>query len=109
VTSDNADDVVLVSPTTGTVASVRIEVGDRVREGQTVLSLEVMKMEHPVTASAAGVVTELLVTLGDQVDAGVDLARIDPDAAGTVDGGAGGADVAPSDPRGGTDPRELRE
>jgi acetyl-CoA carboxylase carboxyltransferase component len=109
VTSCDADDVVLVSPTTGTVASVQVEVGDQVREGQAVLSLEVMKMEHPVTASAAGVVTELFVSLGDQVDAGVRLVRIQPTAAGIAEVRGDGAGTASSAARERTDLRELRE
>jgi acetyl-CoA carboxylase carboxyltransferase component len=109
VTSRNAEDVVLVSPTTGTVALVHLEVGAEVREGQTVLSLEVMKMEHPVTSPAAGVVTELLVALGDQIDAGAVLARIDPAAAVTDDGLADRSATASSDAHERADLRELRE
>jgi acetyl-CoA carboxylase carboxyltransferase component len=109
VTSRNAEDVVLVSPTTGTVALVHLEVGAEVREGQTVLSLEVMKMEHPVTSPAAGVVTELLVALGDQIDAGGVLARIDPAAAVTDDGLADRSATASSDAHERADLRELRE
>jgi biotin carboxyl carrier protein len=34
------------------------------------LVLEAMKMEHPMTATEDGVVTEVLVGLGEQVEAG---------------------------------------
>jgi acetyl-CoA carboxylase carboxyltransferase component len=90
VTSAKPEDAtVLVSPTTGTVSSVRVEVGARVVEGTTLLSLEVMKMEHPVPAPVAGVVTDLLAATGDQVAAGDPLVRIvtAPEADG--DPGAG--------------------
>ena len=41
-----------------------------VAAGQTLLVLEAMKMEHPMNATSDGVVTELRVALGDQVQSG---------------------------------------
>jgi len=41
-----------------------------VEAGQLLVVLEAMKMEHAVHASAAGVVTEVDVTEGDQVETG---------------------------------------
>jgi propionyl-CoA carboxylase alpha chain len=60
----------LVAPMPGKVLEVRIQVGDRVSAGDTLLVLEAMKMEHPITAPGAGVVTELRVAAGDQVENG---------------------------------------
>jgi propionyl-CoA carboxylase alpha chain len=45
--------------------------------GRPLLVLEAMKMQHPVVATAAGVVRSLSVVLGAQVDAGTLLAVID--------------------------------
>ncbi len=56
-----------------TVASIAA-VGQTVAEGRSVMVLEVMKMEHPVPAPTAGVVIELLVAVGEQVEAGQRLA-----------------------------------
>jgi propionyl-CoA carboxylase alpha chain len=39
--------------------------------------LEAMKMEHAVNASAAGVVTEVNVSVGDQVETGRILVVVD--------------------------------
>ena len=42
-----------------------------------VVVLEAMKMEHELTAPAAGTVAELRVAEGDQVDAGTPLGVIE--------------------------------
>ena len=49
-----------------------------VTAGQTVLVLEAMKMQHTITAPTDGVVTEIAVTVGQQVAAGEVLAVVDP-------------------------------
>jgi 3-methylcrotonyl-CoA carboxylase alpha subunit len=38
--------------------------------------MEAMKMEHTVTAPAAGVVEKVLCAIGDQVKEGVELLRL---------------------------------
>jgi propionyl-CoA carboxylase alpha chain len=60
----------------GTVVSVVVKTGDPVEEGQPVLVLEAMKMQHTVTAPATGVVREVTVAAGDQVAAGAMLAVV---------------------------------
>ncbi len=57
------------APVPGTVVSVEISAGDEVTEGQTLIVLEAMKMEHRITAAVDGVVDEVLVNTGDSVDA----------------------------------------
>ncbi len=54
----------------GKVIDLRVQVGDRVSAGDTVLVLEAMKMEHPMRATEDGVVSEVRVTQGEQVEAG---------------------------------------
>jgi propionyl-CoA carboxylase alpha chain len=63
----------------GTVTAVDVSVGEKVREGQTLLRLEAMKMEHRVTAPADGAVRELPVAPGQRVPAGAPLAVLDHD------------------------------
>ncbi|HEY2549295.1 MAG TPA: biotin carboxylase N-terminal domain-containing protein [Streptosporangiaceae bacterium] len=66
----------LLAPLPGSVIRVAAAPGEPVDAGQVVLVLEAMKMEHPVTAPAAGVLGELRVAEGDQVTAGDLLAVI---------------------------------
>ena len=54
----------------GKVIDLRVQAGDTVEAGETLLVLEAMKMEHPMRATEAGVVSEVHVTLGDQVEGG---------------------------------------
>jgi propionyl-CoA carboxylase alpha chain len=61
----------------GNVLRVEVEPGDRVAEGQEVLVLEAMKMEHRISAPAAGVVSGVHVEKGRQVEAGAVLAIIE--------------------------------
>jgi acetyl-CoA carboxylase biotin carboxyl carrier protein len=55
---------------TGTVWKVEVAVGDAVREGDTVVILESMKMEMPVEAELEGTVSEVLVEEGQAVSEG---------------------------------------
>ncbi|MGK5519919.1 acetyl/propionyl/methylcrotonyl-CoA carboxylase subunit alpha [Micromonospora sp. URMC 107] len=69
----------LVAPLPGAVTRVHVEVGQRVTAGDLLLTLEAMKLEHPVLAPADGVVAELPVAAGGQVDTGAVLAVVDPE------------------------------
>lgn len=67
----------LLAPMPGSVLRVGAAVGDTVTAGQPLIWLEAMKMEHTVTAPADGVLVELTVEPGQQVDVGAVLARVD--------------------------------
>jgi propionyl-CoA carboxylase alpha chain len=69
----------LMAPMPGTVARVGVTVGDHVAQGQPLLWLEAMKMEHVISAPAAGIVAELLVAAGQQVEVGSVLAVVKPE------------------------------
>ena len=69
----------LMAPMPGVVIDLRAQVGQRVRAGATLVVLEAMKMEHPITAPVDGVVTEVLVRPGQQVDGGAELLAIEAD------------------------------
>ncbi|MCZ6783871.1 MAG: acetyl-CoA carboxylase subunit alpha, partial [Proteobacteria bacterium] len=62
------------------------QVGDAVKAGETLLILEAMKMEHPMTAAEDGVVTEVRVALGEQVESGTLLLVVEPSEGGEQKG-----------------------
>lgn len=66
----------LLAPMPGVVVRVGAEPGAQVSEGQPLLWLEAMKMEHTVNAPADGVLTELRVGPGVQVEVGQLLAIV---------------------------------
>jgi propionyl-CoA carboxylase alpha chain len=83
----------LVAPMPGSVVRVEAAAGQRVSAGQPVLVLEAMKMEHQIVAPADGLLAEVLVGPGDQVQAGDVLATVTgPDA--TAREAASGAEAA---------------
>ena len=63
----------LLAPMPGTVVRLEAVTGQEVTAGQPLLWLEAMKMQHRIDAPAAGVLSELLVDVGQQVDAGAVL------------------------------------
>ncbi|TQJ25603.1 propionyl-CoA carboxylase alpha chain [Micromonospora sp. A202] len=67
----------LLAPLPGAVTRVHVQVGQRVTAGEPLLTLEAMKLEHPVLAPTDGVVAELPVPAGGQVQTGAVLAVID--------------------------------
>jgi propionyl-CoA carboxylase alpha chain len=64
----------------GVVLDVRVEPGEHVTAGQTLVVLEAMKMEHHMAAPADGVVAEVRVATGDQVANGALLLVFEPTA-----------------------------
>lgn len=66
------------APMPGTVTRVHITDGDLVHEGQTLVSVEAMKMEHPTVAPHAGV-AHIRVAVGDRVRRGQELAWVEPE------------------------------
>ncbi|GAB3212404.1 biotin carboxylase N-terminal domain-containing protein [Nocardia tengchongensis] len=76
---DPADQVAegsLLAPMPGAVIRLGAAVGDKVEKGQPILWLEAMKMEHTIAAPTAGVLTELNVSAGQQVEVGAVLAVV---------------------------------
>ena len=70
-------DGAILSPMPGKIVHSPVKVGDAVKKGDPILTLEAMKMEHVLTAPFDAVVASLEVALGDQVVEGKVLARLD--------------------------------
>ena len=60
----------LIAPMPGKVIDVKVKKGKKVKAGDTLVILEAMKMEHSIKASEDGIVSELLISLNDQVENG---------------------------------------
>ncbi|MGW0902571.1 ATP-binding protein [Streptomyces sp. NPDC002853] len=69
----------LTAPMPGTVTVVKVSTGDHVTQGQSLLVVEAMKMEHVISAPHAGTVSELDVTPGSTVAMDQVLAVVIPD------------------------------
>ena len=82
----------LRAPLQGTVLSVAVAEGARVRRGEVLVVVESMKMEHAVEAVRGGLVRRLGVAAGDTVFEGDGLAWIEPD--GEAD--TAGVEAAPA-------------
>ncbi len=93
-----------VSVAEGTVVAWRVEPGDRVEAEATICEISTDKIDTEVPAPASGVVTEILVPIGETVDVGTVMARIATGAGGAspaqpLNGGTSGAPATePSQP-----------
>ena len=66
----------LVTPMQGTIVKIVAAEGTQVRAGDTVVILEAMKMEQPLTAHKDGTVTGLAVAVGQTVAADTEICQI---------------------------------
>jgi acetyl-CoA carboxylase biotin carboxyl carrier protein len=55
-----------------------VEVGDRIRSGQTVCIIEAMKLMNEIETEVSGQVMEILVKNGEPVEYGQPLMRVNP-------------------------------
>jgi acetyl-CoA/propionyl-CoA carboxylase biotin carboxyl carrier protein len=67
------------APMPGSIVAVHVEDGATVAAGQPLVSIEAMKMEHPVPAPHDGIV-RLLMAVGDQAKRGQAVAVVTPTA-----------------------------
>jgi acetyl-CoA carboxylase biotin carboxyl carrier protein len=54
----------------GKVLEIKVNVGDKVEDGDEVVVLEAMKMELPIISEESGVVKEIRCKKGDTVESG---------------------------------------
>ncbi len=66
----------LTSPMQGTVVKIAVNEGDLVEVGDLVIVLEAMKMEQPLMAHKAGVISNLSAVIGNTVSSGTALCDI---------------------------------
>ena len=68
----------IAAPMAGKVVEISAAAGDRIEEGQKLLTTEAMKMMNVVKAPCAGVVAKVLVQKGDEVSPGDLVFEIKP-------------------------------
>ena len=66
----------LSAPMPGTILEVMVREGQRVREGQPLMTMEAMKMEHRILAPKPGEVVCINFNQGDRVDMGAVLVEL---------------------------------
>ena len=66
----------LVSPMQGTIVKIVAADGEQVEAGDTIVVLEAMKMEQPLTAHKAGTVSGLSIAVGQTVPAGAVICQL---------------------------------
>ena len=61
---------VVAAPLPGTITKVLVKEGDKVKKGDTLVTMEAMKMENSITAEADGIVRKVHATVGASVNQG---------------------------------------
>ncbi len=74
---EKSEEEIVRAPMSGTIVKVRAKVGQNIKDGQTLLTLEAMKMENEILAPRDCKVTEILVKEGQQVDIDQPLMKIE--------------------------------
>ncbi len=67
----------ITSPLPGKILSVKVAAGDRVKEGDLLLTIEAMKMENEIVATVDGTVTEVAAKSDSTVQIGDSLVSIE--------------------------------
>jgi 3-methylcrotonyl-CoA carboxylase alpha subunit len=75
---DTGDGTTIRAPINGRVAKIFVKPGDVVEKGARIATVEAMKMEHVVAATATGTVGEIAVAEGAQVVLGAIIASVVP-------------------------------
>lgn len=60
----------ITSPMPGTIVSIKVNVGDKIKSDTLVAVLEAMKMENEIFAGVEGTVASINVSAGDSVNSG---------------------------------------
>ncbi len=75
-------DAAIRAPMNGRLVALAVDEGDTVEAGQRLAVVEAMKMEHALVAPHAGVVRDLHATVGEQVEMGETIMRVEKERDG---------------------------
>jgi pyruvate carboxylase subunit B len=70
----------IVSPVSGMILSLKVKIGDQVKEGDLVAMIEAMKMRNELHSPYSGVVKEILAYEGEVLSSGDALMVVEPSA-----------------------------
>lgn len=79
-TGDFGDTKPVKAPMSGTILSISVGAGERVEKGETIMTLEAMKMETEISAPVSGEIAEIRIGEGDNCENGAVIALIKEDA-----------------------------
>lgn len=68
----------ITAPMPGQIVEISVKEGQVVEAADTILVLEAMKMQQPIKAGVDGKVSQIKVSIGDQVTDGQLLAKVEP-------------------------------
>jgi len=74
--AESAEGTPVTAQMPGRVTRILLQVGDYLKAGETILLLEAMKMETPVSSTVDGTLSDIPVGIGDQVATGDVLAIV---------------------------------
>jgi biotin carboxyl carrier protein len=80
--SAGQDAAALAAPMPATVTQLHVKPGQQVHVGEVLITLEAMKMELPIRATADGTVTSIKCRVGELVQPGVQLIELAPSEPG---------------------------
>lgn len=86
------------SPLPGLVLKVQKKAGDKVAVGETVVVIESMKMENPINSPYSGIIQDICIVQGDQIDSGAVLFKVGTIAHGSVNTVSRAADATAKAP-----------
>lgn len=73
---EQSKEEIVRAPMSGTIVKLKVNVGDKLKDGQTILTLEAMKMENEILAPFDCNVKEILVKEGQQVEIDQPLVKV---------------------------------
>jgi len=77
--SSNTQGNPFAAPMPGKITAVNVINGEQVEAGDVLVVLEAMKMEHSIRAARDGIIASVHVSLGDQIDEGMNVLEMEPE------------------------------
>lgn len=73
VATNNNDPNATKAPMPGLIVDIKVNIGQSVKSGDILLTLEAMKMENEIRADRSGTISQIFVKKGENVETGTNL------------------------------------